>query len=87
MRGYVKPENEPVRQNDEQVLSMESERYCVPEVLFRPTDIGLNMAGVAEATWQSLSQLSQVISTIVIADCFHFTYFRSRWNYVQQILS
>jgi len=38
---------------------MEIERFSVPEVLFHPPDIGLDMAGIAEATWQSLSQLDQ----------------------------
>ena len=44
-----------------QVLVMETERFCVPELLFRPSDLpGLEQAGVAEATWQSISALGQV---------------------------
>ncbi len=39
---------------------METERLCVPELLFFPTDIGLNQAGVAEATWQSLRSFDKV---------------------------
>lgn len=31
---------------DEQVLSMNNERFMVPEALFHPTDIGMNQAGV-----------------------------------------
>lgn len=41
---------------------METERFSVPELLFYPSDIGLQQAGVAETTAQSLNCLSQVIS-------------------------
>lgn len=44
----------------DQVLSLDIERFTVPEVLFRPSDIGIDQAGIAEATWQSLSSLNQV---------------------------
>ena len=36
---------------------MENERFAVPEVLFQPSDIGLEQAGVAEATAQSILSL------------------------------
>ncbi len=39
---------------------METERFCVPELLFYPSDIGLNQAGIAEATWMSLNCITQV---------------------------
>jgi hypothetical protein len=39
---------------------METERFAVPELLFNPCDIGLNQAGIAEATWQSLSDIQNV---------------------------
>lgn len=41
-RGFVKPDDEPLRPQDgEQVLTMESERFSVPELLFSPSDIGI----------------------------------------------
>eukprot|EP01042_Synura_sphagnicola_P000453 gene453-480_t len=42
-------------------LVLGSERAAVPELLFRPHDssLGLDQAGVAEATWQALESLSQ----------------------------
>lgn len=43
-----------------QVLAMETERFCVPELLFNPSDIGIDQAGVAETTWQSLQELNDV---------------------------
>eukprot|EP01035_Chromulina_nebulosa_P038115 gene38115-51475_t len=36
---------------------METERFAVPELLFQPSDIGINQAGIVEATWQSLQKL------------------------------
>ena len=41
---------------------METERFCVPELLFRPSDIGIDQAGVAEAAWQSLQSLDSQVS-------------------------
>ena len=60
MRGFVKPDGEP-EQTAEQLLVMETERFSVPEILFNPSDVGIDQAGVAEATWQSLQSLSQVL--------------------------
>jgi actin-related protein 6 len=37
-----------------QVLGMEVERFSVPEVLFRPSDIGLRQAGLPEAILQAV---------------------------------
>jgi actin-related protein 6 len=59
MKGFVKPDEEgPVE--DEQILMMETERFTVPELLFNPSDIEIDQAGVAEATWQSLQALHPV---------------------------
>jgi hypothetical protein len=46
-----------------EVLTMETERFSVPEVLFRPSDLGLNLqqAGVVEALGLSIAALHEVI--------------------------
>jgi actin-related protein 6 len=36
---------------------MESERFSVPEVLFSPSDIGIEQAGIAEISAQSILSL------------------------------
>ncbi len=41
-----------------QVLAMETERFSVPELLFHPSDIGIDQAGIAEAAWQGLQAMS-----------------------------
>ena len=39
---------------------METERFSVPELLFAPSMVGLQQAGIAEAAWQSLQKLEEV---------------------------
>lgn len=56
MKGRVKEDEEKLTMN-EQVLAMETERYTVPEVLFHPSDVGMQQAGLVEATHQSLSEV------------------------------
>ena len=43
-----------------QVLTMESERFTLPEVLFHPSDIGINQMGVVEATGEAIKCLREV---------------------------
>lgn len=43
------------RPADEQVLSLCVERFATPEVLFNPSDIGIEQAGVAETIAQAVS--------------------------------
>ena len=59
MKGYVKEDDAEIEQG-EQVLAMDIERFCVPEVLFHPSDVGMAQAGITEATWQALRELNQV---------------------------
>ena len=70
LKGYVKPDNPNARiggggggdgmseSGEPQMLFMETERFSVPEVLFRPTDIGLGQGGIPEAAWDAMSNLS-----------------------------
>lgn len=39
-----------------QVIRVASERFAVPEVLFSPSDIGINQAGIPEMITQSVSK-------------------------------
>ena len=39
---------------------MESERFTLPEVLFHPSDIGINQMGVVEATGEAIKCLREV---------------------------
>ena len=65
---------------------METERFAVPEVLFRPSDVGINQAGIAEATMQSfasldLAKIGLVASNVVLTGGnVKFPQFRERFE-------
>lgn len=40
---------------------MESERFCVPEVLFQPQIVGLDQAGIGEALGQAYGRLEHLV--------------------------
>lgn len=72
MHGYVKedaPESEGNGDGqagiEEQVLSMESERFTVPEVLFNPSDVGVQQAGIAEACAMAINSLEPDLQCLV----------------------
>jgi len=41
--------------DEEQILPMNNERFTVPEILFNPTDIGMDQAGIPEAIVEAIS--------------------------------
>jgi actin-related protein len=53
---------------DAQVLRVTTERIAVPELLFRPIDIGLNQAGLAEVVMQSLEGLPASLQSLLLAN-------------------
>ena len=44
-------------ETNEDVLTLRNERFTVPELLFRPSDIGLRQSGIADLIMQSLHEL------------------------------
>lgn len=65
---------------------METERFAVPEILFHPSDISQNQAGLPEATAQAMQHLSveevgKVIQQVVLTGGnTKFPNFRSRFE-------
>ncbi|CAJ0631565.1 11718_t:CDS:10 [Entrophospora sp. SA101] len=60
-KGYVRERKASGRRNnysDEQVLYMNNERFTVPEILFNPSDIGMDQAGIPEAIVASINSIS-----------------------------
>ncbi|CAK9780965.1 unnamed protein product [Cutaneotrichosporon oleaginosum] len=67
--GYIRsgpnaqppPQSEETRKKDEeeQVLFMGNERFAGPELLFNPSDIGINQTGLPETIAYVISQMSQ----------------------------
>ncbi|KAL0574881.1 Actin-related protein 6, partial [Marasmius crinis-equi] len=57
-RGRIR-QSEEITSDTDQVLVMNSERFSVPELIFRPDDIGLDQCGLAEAIAASISLLPE----------------------------
>lgn len=47
-------------ERERQALAMSVERFAIPEVLFRPSDIGLNCGGIVEAIVESINQCDDI---------------------------
>ncbi|XP_077425247.1 actin-related protein 6 isoform X2 [Vanacampus margaritifer] len=62
-KGFCKPADQVVLsgkyKTSEQILRLANERFAVPEMLFHPSDIGLQEMGVPEAIVDSVRSLSQ----------------------------
>lgn len=59
-RGYVKSATEMwlgSKKENEQILRMNNERFAVPELLFHPSDIGIQEMGIPEAITHAIEQL------------------------------
>ncbi|KAL3657013.1 hypothetical protein V7S43_018061 [Phytophthora oleae] len=58
----------PKPENDEQALEMGVEMVSVPEVLFNPSDIGINQAGIAESIVQAVEACPEELSGALYAN-------------------
>ncbi|RIB07902.1 actin-like protein ARP6 [Gigaspora rosea] len=57
-KGYIREKKrgaEIYDQSDEQVLYMNNECFTVPEILFNPSDIGMNQAGIPEVIVEAIN--------------------------------
>jgi len=55
MTGHVKKDN--IFRKDEQTLTLNNERIAVPELLFCPSDIGMEQSGIPETICNSITTL------------------------------
>eukprot|EP01132_Coremiostelium_polycephalum_P000652 gene652-807_t len=51
----MKDDNAQQQQQQEKVLTLTNERFSVPELIFNPSDVGINQAGLAESIVQSVN--------------------------------
>lgn len=95
-RGYVRERPTPNKsaaastsqsaraQTDEQCLRLANERFAVPEILFHPSDIGINQMGIPEAILHSVSLTPSPMHPHLLANVAltggncHFPGFRER---------
>uniref|UniRef100_D8PXN0 Actin-like protein ARP6 n=1 Tax=Schizophyllum commune (strain H4-8 / FGSC 9210) TaxID=578458 RepID=D8PXN0_SCHCM len=84
--GHVKSANDinVDGANDMDVLLMGNERFSVPELLFTPSDIGLDQAGIAHAVASSIGALPDDLQGMfwanigLVGGCTKFKGFRER---------
>ncbi|KAF2204799.1 Actin/actin-like protein [Delitschia confertaspora ATCC 74209] len=75
-RGYARPHDpvkammrrglQPMQGPREDILPLGNERFAVPELLFNPTDIGIQEAGLPECVMQSLSALPEALKASML---------------------
>lgn len=49
-------------------MVLSNERFCVPELLFNPSDIGVKQAGLAEGVMQSLEMVPDQLKPALLAN-------------------
>lgn len=69
MTGYiVSKKAPPANLSAEQTLTLNNERIAVPEILFHPSDIGMEQAGIPEAIYNSISTVDNDVIQSVLYD-------------------
>jgi actin-related protein 6 len=63
-----KSKEKMVGSEDEQVMVLGNERFCVPELLFNPSDVGLRQAGIAECVMQSLDVIPERLRPVLLSN-------------------
>ncbi|KAK7503270.1 hypothetical protein BaRGS_00005535 [Batillaria attramentaria] len=60
-RGYVRQKDDPTDKTEgyEQTIRMNNERFAVPELLFHPSDVGIQEMGIPEAITHVLSKVDE----------------------------
>lgn len=78
IHGYARPHDplksrmrrglQPLQGPREDLLPVGNERFAVPELLFNPTDIGIQEAGIPGAVMESLSVLPEALKAGMLAN-------------------
>jgi len=58
-RGYLREINDTSSTGDYQTVKMNNERFQVPEILFYPTDVGINQVGISHAIVHSIQKVDE----------------------------
>ncbi|XP_003738456.2 actin-related protein 6 [Galendromus occidentalis] len=64
-RGYVRPPEQTTGKatSAEQIIRMNAERFQTPELLFNPSDIGIEQMGISEAMMHSVNALPKEVQS------------------------
>ncbi|KAI9349486.1 actin family [Zopfochytrium polystomum] len=67
MKGFVRTQDTMLTDTD-QTITLNRERFMVPELVFHPSDIGIDQAGLAEAVFESVSCCHQELQGPLFAN-------------------
>lgn len=68
--GYLLSPDDPIlsQKEDSQILSLTNERFTVPELLFNPSDVGLDQAGIPETVMRSINSMPADVRSMLLAN-------------------
>lgn len=83
-RGFLRDPEPPQKDSQYQSLILNNERFSVPELLFTPSDVGINQCGIAELIVDSVKACPEVAwphllgNIVVVGGCATFPGFKDR---------
>ncbi|GFO41916.1 actin-related protein 6-like, partial [Plakobranchus ocellatus] len=79
-RGHVRPpEDSGKSKGDEQMIRMNNERFAVPELLFRPSDVGIQEMGISEGVMHCINLVEEDIYPCFLV-LLHFSPITYPWH-------
>ncbi|BFZ61218.1 Actin-related protein 6 [Saitoella coloradoensis] len=66
--GYLVDQSKCRPDSSEPAVTLGNERFTAPELLFKPSDIGLKQAGIAETIMQSIEDMPQELQALLLAN-------------------
>ncbi|KPI96526.1 Actin-related protein 6 [Papilio xuthus] len=83
-RGYLRDVVKPDEDLEQQTLRLNNERFSIPELLFRPSDVGIPQMGIPEAIMEAIgacpeeNKESLLENIVLYGGCTLFPGFRDR---------
>lgn len=70
--GYLLNPDDPIssQKSDDssQILALTNERFTIPELLFNPSDVGLNQTGIPDAVMKSINSMPEDVQSMLLAN-------------------
>lgn len=83
-RGFLRDPEPPKKDSQQQSLLLNNERFSVPELLFSPSDVGIEQIGIAETIADAVKSCSEDMwphllrNIVVVGGCALFVGFKER---------
>lgn len=66
-RGFLRTPGATSKEENEQLIHLKNERFAIPEILFHPSDIGINQMGLTEAIAAVINRCPSGIQFLIIS--------------------